>query len=109
MDLKEVGTEELTTRKFNQVVVNYGFTSSNKIIKQWDVELEQAHQMFAVDNLMKTNLPNVYAIGDGIEYQGKLRLIATAFGEGPIAVDQIMKKFYPGKRGPVHSTSMFKW
>lgn len=109
VDLKEVGTEELTTRKYNQVVVNYGFTSSNKIIKQWDVELEQAHRMFAVDNLMKTNLPNVYAIGDGIEYQGKLRLIATAFGEGPIAVDQIMKKLYPGKRGPVHSTSMFKW
>jgi thioredoxin reductase len=108
VDLKQIGTEDLKTTHFDKLIVNYGFTSSNKIIKGWEVELEQEHRMFAVDNLMHTNLKNIYAIGDGIEYPGKLRLIATAFGEGPIAVNQIMNDLYPGQRGPVHSTSMFE-
>jgi thioredoxin reductase len=108
VQLKEIKTEALKQTHFDRLIVNYGFTSSNKIIKGWQLELEQEHRMFAVDHLMQTSQPNVYAIGDGVEYPGKLRLIATAFGEGPVAVDQIMNNLYPGKRGPVHSTSMFE-
>lgn len=108
VDLKEIGTEALKATHFDKLIVNYGFTSSNKIIKGWEIDLTQEHRMFAVDSLMHTNMKNIYAIGDGVEYSGKLRLIATAFGEGPIAVNQIMNDLYPGKRGPVHSTSMFE-
>lgn len=108
VQLREIGTEAAKDMHFDKLIVNYGFTSSNKIIKGWQIDLDQEHRMFSVNNLMQTNQKNIYAIGDGVEYPGKLRLIATAFGEGPVAIDQIMSDLYPGKRGPVHSTSMFE-
>lgn len=108
VELDRVRSDETETIEVDDVLVNYGFTSSNKIIKNWDIQPEQKHRMFLVDNMMQTSIPNIYSIGDGIEYPGKLRLIATAFGEGPVAINQIMNNLYPGKRGPLHSTSMFQ-
>ena len=105
--LKEIKTEREINQQFNHLIVNYGFTSSNKVIKGWSLDLKQEHRMFVVDDKMQTNQENVYAIGDGIEYDGKLKLIATAFGEGPMAVNQIMENLYPDRREPLHSTSMF--
>ncbi|KRN20067.1 yumC protein [Pediococcus claussenii] len=106
--LKKVGEEVVEQYQYDDLIVNYGFISSNKVIKNWSLDVDQEHRMFVVNSLMQTNLKNVYAIGDGIEYDGKLRLIATAFGEGPMAVSQIMKALYPDKKGPLHSTAMFK-
>lgn len=108
VELKEIGTEAIKNQHADQLIVNYGFTSSNKIIKGWEIDLDQEHRMFAVNRFMQTNQKNIYAVGDGVEYPGKLRLIVTAFGEGPVAIDQIMSNLYPGQRGPVHSTSMFE-
>jgi thioredoxin reductase (NADPH) len=36
---------------------------------------------------MATNLPRVFAAGDIIDYPGKVRLIATGFGEAATAVN----------------------
>ncbi|GEA93233.1 ferredoxin--NADP reductase [Pediococcus damnosus] len=106
LTMKEVKGEHLLQKQVDDVVVNYGFISNNKTIRQWDIQPEQQHRMFTVDCQMKTNVPLVYAIGDGVDYDGKLDLIATAFAEGPMAVSAIMKELYPDRRGPLHSTSM---
>ncbi|GEL14950.1 NAD(P)/FAD-dependent oxidoreductase [Pediococcus cellicola] len=104
--MKEVKGEQLLQKEVDDVVVNYGFISNNKTIRQWQVQPEQQHRMFMVDRQMRTNEPGIYAIGDGVDYDGKLDLIATAFAEGPMAVSAIMKELYPDRRGPLHSTSM---
>lgn len=106
LTMKEVKGERLLQKEVDDVIVNYGFISNNKTIKQWQIQPEQHHRMFTVDRQMKTNLPLIYAIGDGVYYEGKLDLIATAFAEGPMAVSAIMKELYPDRRGPLHSTSM---
>mgnify|MGYP003362368345 FL=1 len=106
LTMKEVRGERLLQKQVDDVVVNYGFISNNKTIRQWEVQPEQQHRMFTVDRQMKTNIPLIYAIGDGVDYDGKLDLIATAFAEGPMAVSAIMKELYPDRRGPLHSTSM---
>ncbi|MCT3030180.1 NAD(P)/FAD-dependent oxidoreductase [Pediococcus parvulus] len=106
LTMKEVKGERLLQKEVDDVIVNYGFISNNKTIKQWQIQPEQHHRMFTVDRQMKTNLPLIYAIGDGVDYEGKLDLIATAFAEGPMAVSAIMKELYPDRRGPLHSTSM---
>ncbi|GEN94874.1 NAD(P)/FAD-dependent oxidoreductase [Pediococcus ethanolidurans] len=106
LTMKEVKGEHLLQKQVDDVIVNYGFISNNKTIRQWQIQPEQQHRLFVVDRQMKTNLPLIYAIGDGVDYDGKLDLIATAFAEGPMAVSAIMKKLYPNRRGPLHSTSM---
>ena len=40
-----------------------------------------------VDTAMTTNQPRVFAAGDICEYRGKVRLIATGFGEVATAVN----------------------
>ncbi|MCV3328022.1 NAD(P)/FAD-dependent oxidoreductase [Pediococcus ethanolidurans] len=106
LTMKEVKGEHLLQKQVDDVIVNYGFISNNKTIRRWQIQPEQQHRLFVVDRQMKTNLPLIYAIGDGVDYDGKLDLIATAFAEGPMAVSAIMKELYPNRRGPLHSTSM---
>ena len=48
-------------------------------------DLDKRH--VKVDSTMATNLPRVYAAGDITEYPGKVRLIATGFGEAATAVN----------------------
>ncbi len=49
-----------------------------------------------------------YAVGDISSYDGKVKLIATGFGEAPTAVNNAMVYINPDTRiQPMHSTSLF--
>src|SRR5699024_7242501 len=62
-----------------------------------------------VNSKMETNIPGIYAAGDINTYPGKVKLIATGFGDGPIAVNNAMQYLDPNARiQPRHSTSMFQ-
>ncbi len=87
-------------------MVSYGFTSDHKTVDAWGIDLETERHLFKVDTTMQTSEPGIYAIGDGVTYPGKQALIATAFGEAPIAVNAIMQELYPTRRGPAHSSSI---
>ena len=57
---------------------------------------------------METTLPGVYAVGDIATYDGKVKIIATGFGEAPIAVNNAMAFMNPDARvHTMHSTSLF--
>ena len=101
--IKEDKTKIITTDK---LLVNYGFVSDSKILQDWHVQLDGP--FIKVSQEMETNLPNVFAIGDIVTYPGKLQLIATAFGEGPIAVTKALRNLYPEKDFFEHSTSIFE-
>jgi ferredoxin/flavodoxin---NADP+ reductase len=67
------------------VVAALGFTADLGPLAQWGMALDKRHIL--VDSRMATNLPRVFAAGDISEYPGKVRLIATGFGEAATAIN----------------------
>ncbi|MEV0647018.1 NAD(P)/FAD-dependent oxidoreductase [Phytomonospora sp. NPDC050363] len=67
------------------IVAALGFVADLGPLTEWGLELDRRHIL--VDPSMATNLPRVFAAGDITEYAGKVRLIATGFGEAATAVN----------------------
>jgi ferredoxin/flavodoxin---NADP+ reductase len=67
------------------IVAALGFTADLGPLAQWGLTLDRRHIL--ADSRMATNLERVYAAGDITEYPGKVRLIATGFGEAATAVN----------------------
>ncbi|NJC69503.1 NAD(P)/FAD-dependent oxidoreductase [Planosporangium thailandense] len=67
------------------VVAALGFTADLGPLATWGLDLDRRHIL--VDPTMATNLPRIFAAGDITEYPGKVRLIATGFGEAATAVN----------------------
>ena len=89
----------------DDVLVNYGFNSSLGPIKEWALEIEK--NSIVVNSRMETNIEGIYAVGDICTYDGKVKLIATGFGEAPIAVSNAKVYVDPtAKLQPLHSTSV---
>ncbi|MFB9235221.1 NAD(P)/FAD-dependent oxidoreductase [Plantactinospora siamensis] len=69
----------------DSVVAALGFTAELGPLAEWGLALDRRHIL--VDSTMATSLPRVFAAGDITEYTGKVRLIATGFGEAATAVN----------------------
>ena len=98
-------TKEEQTLEVDAVLVNIGFESSLGPIKGWGLEVEGGQ--IKVDSMMETNRPGIFAAGDIVTYPGKLKLIATGFGEACIAVNYA-KHYLDPKANifPGHSSNM---
>ncbi len=98
-------TGEETCLEIDAVLTFLGFKPDLGPIKGWGLELEGNRVL--VDRLMRTNLPNVFAVGDMVAYDGKLDLIATGFAEAAVAVNQAVRTLDPKARvNPGHSTNL---
>jgi thioredoxin reductase (NADPH) len=73
------------TLPVDTVIAALGFTADLGPVEGWGLALDKRH--IVVDSTMATNLPRVFAAGDITEYPGKVRLIATGFGEAATAVN----------------------
>lgn len=105
--LEEVKGDRTIELSPDAVICNYGFISSLGPIKDWGLEIEK--NSIVVNSKMETNIPGIYAAGDITTYPGKIKLIATGFGEGPTAVSNAKHYLDPKARvQPKHSTSMFE-
>jgi thioredoxin reductase (NADPH) len=93
------------TLQIDALLVNVGFNNSLGPIKQWGLDIEGGS--IKVDAMMQTNVPGVFAAGDIAAFPGKLKLIATGFGEACIAVN-FAKHFLDPKASifPGHSSNM---
>ncbi|MGX7669933.1 NAD(P)/FAD-dependent oxidoreductase [Plantactinospora sp. DSM 117369] len=80
--VKGGGTETIPV---DTVVAALGFTADLGPLTEWGLALDKRHIL--VDSTMVTNLPRVFSAGDITEYPGKVRLIATGFGEAATAVN----------------------
>lgn len=103
---KARSSEESKELTVDYLLVNYGFSSNNKQIEKWG--LTTANRAIAVNSSQETNIPGIYAIGDGAYQKGKVALIATGFGEAPTAINNALLHIYPEKRQPTHSTQLIK-
>ncbi len=98
--------DESKTIDVSDLLVNYGFSSSLGPIKNWPIELTR--QSIVTDSATRTSVDGIFAIGDISTYDGKVELIATGFGEAPIAVNHAVNHINPKERiQPMHSTSLF--
>ncbi|HET8661567.1 MAG TPA: NAD(P)/FAD-dependent oxidoreductase [Micromonosporaceae bacterium] len=77
--------QEPRTLPADTVVAALGFTADLGPLAEWGLELSKRH--IIVDSTMATNRPRIFAAGDITEYPGKVRLIATGFGEAATAVN----------------------
>ncbi|PIC57489.1 ferredoxin--NADP(+) reductase [Sporosarcina sp. P12(2017)] len=103
--LKHSKTEEILELEVDDVLVNYGFVSSLGPIKDWNLEIEK--NSIVVNSKMETNIEGLYAVGDICTYEGKVKLIASGFGEAPVAVSSAKVYIDPtAKTQPLHSTSI---
>lgn len=104
--LQEARGDKVIKLDVDSVICNYGFISQLGPIKDWGLEIER--NSIVVNQKMETNIPGIYAVGDINTYPGKVKLIATGFGDGPTAINNAMQYLDPSARiQPRHSTSMF--
>jgi thioredoxin reductase (NADPH) len=78
---------EITTVACDRLVAALGFTANLGPLTEWGLNIHK--RAIAVDSQGRTNVPGIYAAGDIVEYDGKVKLIATGFGEVATAVNNI--------------------
>ncbi|WP_410670375.1 NAD(P)/FAD-dependent oxidoreductase [Amycolatopsis sp. cmx-4-68] len=101
VSVKGSGDERLPA---NAVVAALGFTADLGPIESWGLEI--SHRAIAVDSTMATARERVYAAGDVAAYPGKVKLIATGFGEAATAVNNIAVALDPDAHlFPGHSSN----
>jgi thioredoxin reductase len=93
------------TIEIDALLVNIGFHSALGPIAEWGLEIEDGS--VKVDQTMQTNRPGIFAAGDIATFPGKLKLIATGFGEACTAVNFAKHHIDPhAKVFPGHSSNM---
>lgn len=96
-------TGEQKRLKVDAIVFNLGFITNLGPISAWGLEIDK--NAIKVDSRMRTNIEGVFAAGDIITYDGKLKLISTGCGEVAIAVNNAKHYIDPrAKVSPGHST-----
>jgi thioredoxin reductase len=75
------------------VVAALGFTADLGPIESWGLEITR--RAVSVDTTMRTAREGIYAAGDIAAYPGKVKLIATGFGEAATAVNNIAVALNP--------------
>ena len=101
-DIKAKSTREL---EVDVVLPMLGFVSNMGAIGEWGLTIQ--NDEITVNSQMETGRPGIYAAGDVTTYAGKLKLIATGFGEAATAVNQAVHWIHPEKKiAPGHSSNM---
>jgi thioredoxin reductase len=76
---------ELRTLPCEKLVAALGFTANLGPLTEWGIEIRKRN--IVVDSMGRTTVPGIYAAGDIVDYEGKVKLIATGFGEVATAVN----------------------
>lgn len=85
------------------IVAALGFTADLGPFTTWGLEQRKRHIL--VDQAMRTNIPRVFAAGDIVEFDGKVKLISVGFGEAATAVNNAAPLVDPtAKIFPGHSS-----
>jgi len=95
VDVTVKGQDEPTTLPCDKLVAALGFTANLGPLMEWGLRIEK--RQIIVDTSGATSVPGVYAAGDIVDYPGKVKLIATGFGEVATAVNNAFAWLNPGK------------
>jgi len=103
--LKDIKAKTTRSLDVDAILPMLGFVSDLGALTEWGLTI--VNDEITVTSTMETGRPGIYAAGDITTYAGKLKLIATGFGEAAIAVNQAVHWIYPDKKvNPGHSSNM---
>ncbi len=80
-----IGGDAVQTLPCDKLVAALGFTANLGPLLEWGIDIRK--RQITVDTMGRTTVPGIYAAGDIVDYQGKVKLIATGFGEVATAVN----------------------
>jgi thioredoxin reductase (NADPH) len=95
VDVTVKGDEQPTTLACDKLIAALGFTANLGPLMEWGIDIQKRQIM--VDTAGRTSVPGIYAAGDIVDYDGKVKLIATGFGEVATAVNNAFAYLNPGK------------
>jgi thioredoxin reductase (NADPH) len=95
VDVTIKGEDEPHTLPCDTLVAALGFTANLGPLMEWGLHIEKRQIM--VDTAGRTSVPGIFAAGDIVDYDGKVKLIATGFGEVATAVNNAYAYLNPGK------------
>ena len=95
VDVTIKGVDGATALPCDKLIAALGFTANLGPLMEWGLRIEKRQIM--VDTAGATSVPGVYAAGDIVDYPGKIKLIATGFGEVATAVNNAFAYLNPGK------------
>jgi ferredoxin/flavodoxin---NADP+ reductase len=103
VELVQTRTGDRHVRPAQGIVAALGFTADLGPLTRWGLTIDKRH--IIVDTTMFTGVERIFAAGDITEYPGKVRLIATGFGEVATAVNNAAPVVDPAaKVFPGHSS-----
>ncbi|HVU90672.1 MAG TPA: NAD(P)/FAD-dependent oxidoreductase [Jatrophihabitans sp.] len=95
VDVAVAGSDEPVTLACDKLIAALGFTANLGPLMEWGLDIQKRQIM--VNTAGATNVPGIYAAGDIVDYEGKVKLIATGFGEVATAVNNAFAYLNPGK------------
>ncbi len=103
VDVFDNKSQERETIQAQAIVAALGFTADLGPFTRWGLEQRKRHIL--VDPAMRTSRPRVFAAGDIVDYEGKVKLISVGFGEAATAVNNAATVIDPSLHVfPGHST-----
>jgi ferredoxin/flavodoxin---NADP+ reductase len=103
-DIAIRGSDDIRRLPYQKVVAALGFIANLGPLRAWGIELRDNRHII-VDSAMRTRRPGVFAAGDIVDYDGKVRLITVGFGEVATAVNNAAVHVDPNAQlFPGHST-----
>ena len=91
-------------RAADLVVMAVGVRPNTEIAVETDIEVNRA---IVVDDYMRTNLPNVYAVGECVEHRGSVYgLVAPLYEQGKVLAAALCGQAHEGYQGSVLSTQL---
>jgi len=91
--LKNIETHQEELLETDQILVFFGNLPVKGKLDPWGVEVKD--NLIKVKSDMRTSREGIYAVGNSVSYEGKLRMIVTALGEAATAVGAITKYLHP--------------
>src|SRR4029078_3755941 len=79
----------------DKLIAALGFTANLGPLVEWGIDIQKRQMM--VDTRAAPSVPGISAAADIVYYDGKVKLIATGFGEVATAVNNAYAYLNPGK------------
>ena len=97
VEITNVDTKEVVTIPADSVIVNYGLIPG---INKFPIDKKGPN--IIVGTSYQTSAENIFAIGNCIGYEGKVKNITCGLGEAVVAITKIDQVINPNKNIPVH-------
>ena len=91
-------TQEEKVLNIQSVIICAGFRPTTEALKKWGLELNEKG-LIKTQEICKTNLAGVFAVGDATEYTGKRHLMVMEFGEAACAAGAVSTYIYGKGKG----------